>query len=429
MNNRYKEITNWLFNQVPMFQNVGAGVYKPGLDTVLRLSEVFGSPHLHLKAIHIAGTNGKGSTASSIAAILTSAGYKTALYTSPHLVDFRERIRIDGAMISEEKVVDFIERFRNLNFKPQPSFFELTTVMAFEHFARDNVDYAVVEVGLGGRLDATNIITPEISVITNISFDHTSLLGNTLAEIATEKAGIIKAGIPVIIGHSNAETRDVFINKAAAESSPIVFASEHKLYSSLERYTDHITYRNTPWGDIESELIGDCQPENANTVFNALSVLVPTLKSEAVAEGFAQVGRLSGLIGRWTTLNRAPLTICDTGHNPGGWQYIAPRLSQIASASRLHIVIGFVNDKDISAILSALPKDARYYFASPSVKRGYSATLLKDDANTYALQGEAYDTVAKAYTAAQMAASPLDTIFIGGSTFVVADLLIHLQNS
>ncbi len=423
MSNSYKTTIDWLFNQIPMFQNVGAGAYKPGLETVTRLSEAFGAPHRRLRAIHIAGTNGKGSSASTIAAVLSSAGYKTALYTSPHLVDFRERIRIDGAMISEEEVVDFIHRFRNLNFEPQPSFFELTTVMAFEYFARNKVDYAVIEVGLGGRLDATNILSPEMSIITNISLDHTSLLGNTPAEIAAEKAGIIKPCVPAVVGRAEGDVREVFARKAAEVGAPITFAAEHLQYSAAEHNADHILYKDTPWGDIRSELSGDCQTENANTVLTALSTLMPQLPSEAVAQGFANVGRLSGLIGRWTTLATSPLTICDTGHNPGGWQYLGPRLGQIAANTRLHVVIGFVNDKDVSAILKMLPQDALYYFATPSVRRGRDSKSLRQLAAEHGLYGQAYPTVGAAFSAAKSAADPADTIFVGGSTFVVADLL------
>ena len=424
----YQQTIDWLFNQIPMFQNVGAGAYKPGLETVTRLSEVFGSPHLKLKAIHIAGTNGKGSTASTIAAVLSSAGYKTALYTSPHLVDFRERMRIDGQMISEEEVVEFIERFRSLNFEPQPSFFELTTVMAFDFFARNNVDYAVIETGLGGRLDATNILTPLLSIITNISPDHTALLGDTLAAIASEKAGIIKPGVPVVIGRAEGDVRKVFAEKARKEGSSIVFASENPAYSSFENHATHIIYRDTPWGSISGELTGDCQSENANAALTALHIFMPELPAEAVQQGFTNVCSLSGLMGRWTTLQTSPLVICDTGHNTGGWDYLAPRLAKIASETDLHMVIGFVSDKDVSSILSKLPAQATYYFATPSVRRGLNSECLRTTAETFGLKGKAYPDVATAYNEAIKSCQPSDTIFIGGSTFVVADLLTYLNN-
>ncbi len=427
MNQAYQQTIDWLFNQIPMFQNVGARAYKPGLDTVLRLSEAFGSPHLKLRAIHIAGTNGKGSTASTIAAVLRSAGYKTALYTSPHLVDFRERMRIDGKMISEDEVVAFIERFRSLNFEPQPSFFELTTVMAFDFFARNNVDYAVIETGLGGRLDATNILTPLLSVITNISPDHTALLGDTPAAIASEKAGIIKSGIPVVIGKAEGEVKEVFAEKARLENAPIIFAAETPAFSSFENKTSHILYKETPWGDICGELTGDCQSENANTALTALHTLLPELPAEAVSRGFAEVCNLSGLMGRWTTLQKSPQVICDTGHNPGGWEYLGPRLSQLAASDKLHIVIGFVNDKDVASILRMLPSDASYYFATPSVRRGRDSKSLKDEAAKFKLNGEAFPTVADAYQAALSSAHPSETIFVGGSTFIVADLLTFLN--
>ena len=419
----YKESIDWLFSQIPTFQNLGAGAYKPGLDTVLRLSHHFGDPHQRLKCIHIAGTNGKGSTASTIAAVLQSAGLKVALYTSPHLIDFRERIRVNGQMISKAEVVDFINRFRALNFDPQPSFFELTTIMAFEHFVRQNVDIAVIEVGLGGRLDATNIIFPILSVITNISLDHTALLGNTPAEIAVEKAGIIKPLTPVIIGEADGDVRTVFENRAAEVSAPITFAQDAPLYRAASRSPFEIIYHQTPWGDIHSELTADCQLLNANTILHALHALPLNITPQAVASGFAHVCQLSGLMGRWSTLSLSPRVICDTGHNPGGWQYLGPQLAQLAAASTLHVVIGFVNDKDVSHIFPFLPTNAIYYLATPSVQRGRPAAELIPIANQYHLNATAFDSVEQAFKAARNAALPSHTIFVGGSTFIVADLL------
>lgn len=427
MNSRYNEVTEWLFNQVPMFQNMGAGAYKPGLERVIALSEAFGNPHKELKTIHIAGTNGKGSTASQIAAVLSAAGFKTGLFTSPHLVDFRERIRVDGEMIPEDAVVDFIDRFRAGYADIEPSFFELTTVMAFEWFRRCGVDVAVIETGLGGRLDSTNIITPLVSVITNISLDHTALLGDTPEAIAFEKAGIIKPGVPVVVGRAEGGVRAVFDSVACVAGAPVVYASDAPLYSSYSSDGDTITYTGTPWGTLISPLAGDCQPENMATVLAALSLLPFTLEPEAVRRGIAEVTSLTGLMGRWTTLSRSPRVICDTGHNPGGWDYLGPRLSTIADSSRLHVVLGFVNDKDIAHILDRLPAGAVYYFATPSVKRGRPSSEVKAAAATFGLHGKAYDSVPEAYVAALAAASTDDTVFVGGSTFIVADLLTSLQ--
>ena len=423
----YTETINWLFSQIPMFQNLGAGAYKPGLDTVHRLSHAFGDPHRRLHCIHVAGTNGKGSTASTIAAVLQSAGMKVALYTSPHLVDFRERIRVNGQMISEAEVVDFINRFRALGFEPQPSFFELTTIMAFEYFVRQNVDIAVIEVGLGGRLDATNIITPMLSVITNISLDHTALLGDTPAAIASEKAGIIKEGVPVVVGEAEGDVREVFTARAAELHTPITFAQDGQMFSSADRSPFEIIYRGTPWGDVPSELTGDCQLLNANTIFHALKALPFEVSAEAVAQGFAHVCQLTGLMGRWTTIARQPRVLCDTGHNPGGWQYLGPQLAAIADESTLHVVIGFVNDKDVSHIFPFLPAQAQYYLAKPSVERGRPAAELLPIAAEYGLKAEAFDTVAHAFKAARQAAAEADTIFVGGSTFIVSDLLSFLK--
>lgn len=424
MTDRYEETTRWMFEQVPMFQNVGAGAYKPGLERTEALSAAFGHPHRKFRTIHVAGTNGKGSTASLLASVLTSAGLKTGLFTSPHLVDFRERIRIDGEMIAKEEVVGFIDRYRSVAGDMEPSFFELTTVMAFDHFARHGVDIAVIETGLGGRLDSTNIITPLVSVITNISADHTALLGDTMAQIAGEKAGIIKEGVPAVIGR--ADDRDVhavFEAKAAAMHAPLTFADEHLAFSRAERGDDRIVYRDTPWGDIESPLTGDCQPENANTVFHVLGLLDGMADAGAVAAGFRDVERLSGLQGRWMTFSRSPLTVCDTGHNPGGWSYLGPRLRKMAERATLDIVIGFVNDKDIDHILNELPQSARYYFTRPSVRRGRPAEEVAAAAAAFGLQGAIYGNVAEAYEAAREAAGADGQIFVGGSTFIVADLL------
>lgn len=429
MISRYNEVTEWLFNQVPMFQNMGAGAYKPGLERVLALSEAFGNPHKEIKTIHIAGTNGKGSTASQIAAVLSSAGLRTGLFTSPHLVDFRERIRVNGEMIPQQAVVDFIDRYREKYTDLEPSFFELTTVMAFEWFKRCGVDVAVIETGLGGRLDSTNIITPLVSVITNISLDHTALLGDTPEAIAGEKAGIIKPGVPVVIGRAEGSVRDVFDRAARAADAPVIYTSDSPLYASYSTDGDSIIYSGTPWGTLVSPLAGDCQPENMATVLATLSLLPFDLAPDTVRRGIADVTSLTGLMGRWTILSCSPRVICDTGHNPGGWDYLGPRLSNIAASSRLHVVLGFVNDKDIAHILDRLPSGAIYYFATPSVKRGRPASEVKEIAEAFHLHGTAYGSVPEAYAAALAAASETDTVFVGGSTFVVADLLTSLNSN
>lgn len=415
----YEETTEYLFNSAPLFQQQGAGAYKEGLQTTLLLDEHFGHPHRQFRTIHIAGTNGKGSCSHTIAAVLQSAGYRVGLYTSPHLIDFRERIRVNGTMIPKEKVVRFVEDERSF-FEPlHPSFFELATALAFKHFADEGVDVAVVEVGLGGRLDCTNIVRPEISIITNISFDHIGFLGDTLAKIASEKAGIIKPGVPVIIGETHSETSPVFRAKAVETGAPIIFADEPDA-----AMTDEIV---TSFGAIESSLKGACQEKNTRTILAALRVLqnLGTLPFDAAAvrQGFAQVCELTGLRGRWETLATTPLVICDTGHNVGGWQYIVPQLKEVARGRQLRMVFGMVNDKDISTVLSMLPKDAEYYFCQASVKRALAADAIAVQAAAYGLRGYSCGSVSEAYLRAMHEADTDDVIFVGGSSFVVADLL------
>ncbi len=424
----YDEAINFLYTQIPMFQREGASAYKPGLNTAHQLDEAFGKPHTHYPTIHIAGTNGKGSTAHTIAAVMQSAGYKVGLYTSPHLVDFRERIRVNGSLIPKENVCDFVERFQKMNLNCHPSFFELTMIMAFEHFSQEKVDVAVIEVGLGGRLDSTNIIHPILSIITNISFDHTAFLGNTLPEIAAEKAGIIKTGIPVIIGEAEGTVKDVFIAKAQQERSPIYFVEETNPYFSVSTDENgHFIYNGTIFGDITGELSGECQLKNSATILTALDRLRKNgwkIPSEAVKEGFAHVGLLTGLAGRWMTINERPLVICDTGHNIGGWKYISHQLSTLHGEK--HMVIGFVNDKDISHILELMPKDAHYYFTRADIPRALPAEDLAQIASTKGLQGIVVPTVIEAYKKALDNVAEGDMIFVGGSTFVVADLLSQL---
>lgn len=402
-----------------MFSVIGPGAYKPGLDTARTLDTAFGHPHERFKSIHVGGTNGKGSVSHSLASVLMAAGYKVGLYTSPHLVDFRERIRVNGEMISEQAVVDFVRRYRAPGLDCQPSFFELTTIMAFDYFASQGVDYSVVEVGLGGRLDTTNIITPILSIITNISLDHVALLGDTPAAIAREKAGIIKPGVPVVIGESDGDVKEVFRQKAEAEGSPIVFADEHPLAWCEEDMRMVYQWRGI---EVACDLIGSCQPKNAATVLAALGFL-PFVPKEAIIEGMANVQARTGLMGRWMRMADHPETVCDTGHNSGAWQYLAPRLAAIAERRTARIVLGFANDKDVDAIFSMLPKGAVYYFAAPDVKRARSAESLLALGDANGLDGRAFGSVKEACETARKESAPDDFVFVGGSNFVVAEAL------
>lgn len=432
----YEETIQYLFNSAPLFQHVGGAAYKEGLSTTHILDAHFNHPHNQYKTIHIAGTNGKGSCAHTIAAILQHTGLKVGLYTSPHLVDFRERIRINGEMMPQQYVIDFVEKERSF-FEPlHPSFFELTTALAFKYFAEQHVDVAVIEVGLGGRLDCTNIISPILSVITNISFDHTQFLGNTLAQIASEKAGIIKHKVPVIIGECNAETRSVFEHKAHEVEAPILFAEDNKEVLSSE-FSDlyghklrHYTTRS--FGDIYGELTGECQIKNANTILCTLHSLskIFSVTHEDITYAFEHVCEMTGLRGRWQILQEHPTIICDTGHNTGGWQYLAHQLAQIAtSGNKLHIVFGMASDKDIEKVMSTLPHEACYYWTKASVKRATSEQTIANIATKYDLHGKTYSNVAEAYEAAVNNASTNDYIYVGGSSFIVADLLRYKQTA
>lgn len=402
----YEETIEYLYSSAPLFQNVGSDAYKEGLANTLALDEYFGHPHKAYKTIHVAGTNGKGSTSHSLASVLQCAGYKVGLFTSPHLVDFRERIRVNGNMIDKEYVVDFVERHKSF-FEPlRPSFFELTTAMAFRYFADEGVDVAVIEVGLGGRLDCTNIITPVLSIITNISFDHVQLLGNTIEKIAGEKAGIIKSGIPVVIGESTEKTLPVFRKKAEEVDTELFLAEEKEC------------------GNIEFELSGDYQQKNLKTILTALDILKSTfnIKQNDIEEGLGSVCERTGLMGRWQTLRNSPKTVCDVGHNTGGFEYIVKQLAR-QSYKTLRIVIGMVNDKDIDGVLSLLPKNAVYYFTKANIARALQPETLAEKADVHALKGKCFPTVREAYNAAMEDAQEDDFVFIGGSCFVVADLL------
>ena len=404
----YQETCEYLFCQMPMFERQGASGYKEGLANTMALDEHFGHPHRAYKTIHVAGTNGKGSCSHSIAAILQTAGYKVGLYTSPHLVDFSERIRIDGKPIEEQYVIDFVEQER-VFFEPlHPSFFEVTTALAFKYFKDRQVDIAVIEVGLGGRLDCTNIISPIMSVITNISLDHTQFLGDTLEKIAREKAGIIKKGTRTIIGEANKDTRPVFEEKAREMNAPIMFAEDNP-------HADAAT--------LMSDLRGDYQQRNANTILTAIDNLPEmSIKAEHIKEGLANVCRLTGLKGRWQTLCEKPLTICDTGHNVAGWSFLSRQIEK-QECNEKHIVFGMVDDKDIDSVISLLPRKATYYFTKADTHRAIAPETLLRKGKSAELTGEAYLSVKQAYKAAVANAREDDFIFIGGSNYVVADLL------
>lgn len=426
----YQQTLEYLYRQLPMFSRVGAAAYKPGLQTSEKLDEFFGHPHRRFKSIHVAGTNGKGSCSHSIAAMLQAQGYKTGLYTSPHLVDFRERIRVNGEMIPKESVVDFMAGFLKSGYEGKPSFFELTMMMAFDYFAQSEVDYAVIEVGMGGRLDSTNIITPEACVITNISKDHTQFLGDTLPKIAAEKAGIIKAGIPVTIGEAQGEVKDVFLHKSQETGAPITFAEEHPLLTDWSANPDgswHCTSSNI--GEFDFPLGGLYQIKNINTVLLALDMLRKSgikISDESAVKGLQQVDTLTGLRGRWTILTDNPLTICDTGHNEAGITSNMLKLKEIMkshTAGRLRMVIGFVADKDIHTILRLLPADAVYYITNADIPRALPAGNLREECLKAGFDGRVVCPVSEAYKASLADAGSDDVIYIGGSTFVVADLL------
>jgi dihydrofolate synthase/folylpolyglutamate synthase len=402
----YQETTTWLFKQLPMFQTQGASAYKKDLTNTLLLVEHLQHPETKFKSIHVAGTNGKGSTSSMLASILQEAGYKVGLYTSPHLKDFRERIRINGEMISEEFVVDFVALNKSFFEVNQLSFFEMTVGLAFDYFAKEQVDVAVIEVGMGGRLDSTNVIMPLVSVITNIGFDHTQFLGDTLPKIAAEKAGIIKSNIPVVIGEYSEETKPVFIDKAKLEIAPIYFAQDN------------------PEVTFECALLGDYQVHNKKTVLQTIELLQSQFKLEEshIKLGFKNVVKNTGLLGRWQILNHKPFAVCDTAHNSHGLKIVLNQI-QKHQFETLHIVLGVVNDKDLDSVLPLFPKNAYYYFCKPNVPRGLNPVILKEKAIDFGLVGKVFDSVSEAYEAASDLSMDCDFIYIGGSTFVVAEIV------
>ncbi len=419
----YEETLDYLYKALPMFQRIGAAAYKADLSNTIALCNALDNPQHKFKSIHVAGTNGKGSTSHMLAAILQRAGYKTGLYTSPHLKEFTERIKINGVDVSKDFVVDFVNKIQSTVEKIQPSFFELTVAMAFEYFAYAKVDVAVIEVGLGGRLDSTNVITPELSVITNISFDHKDLLGDTLEKIAAEKAGIIKPGVPVVVSQRQHEVEKVFIDTAARHGAAIEFASDHV---TLDRHGNalKVFIDGKAEIDVVPELKGNYQRWNIPGVIASTRILRKVgfkITDDAVRDGIARAATITGLKGRWQTIRTSPLTICDTGHNEAG---IAEILQQIQDTphKHLHFVLGMVKDKDISSILKMLPKDATYYFCQARIPRAMDATTLNDLAGREGLRGQIIGDVNDAVQAATDAAHAGDIVFIGGSTFVVAEV-------
>lgn len=421
----YNETVEYLFNSTPVFEKIGSAAYKEGLYNTNALDEHFNHPHRQFKTIHVAGTNGKGSCSHTIAAMLQAEGLRVGLFTSPHLVDFRERIRINGECISEQYVVDFVEKERSF-FEPlHPSFFELTTAMAFKYFADMKVDIAVIEVGLGGRLDCTNIIKPVLSMITNISLDHTQFLGDTLAKIAGEKAGIIKPGVTVVIGEANGETRPVFEAKAREVGAPIVFAEDSCGLLSAEHLDNGgILYATKRHGSVKGELSGDYQVKNANTILAVADILLHNniLSEGSIAKGFGHVCESTGLMGRWQVLQTEPLVVCDTGHNTGGWQYLSRQI-KAQRCRQLRMVFGMVDDKDINSVMEMLPKDATYYFTNATTHRAIPAQKVRQTGEEHGLKGSCYNSVNEAYEAALKDAANDDFVFVGGSSYVVADLL------
>lgn len=428
----YQQTVEYLFNATPVFEKVGASAYKEGLFNSEELDHHFHHPHRHFKTIHIAGTNGKGSCSHTIASILQTDGYKVGLYTSPHLVDFRERIRVNGEPISEDYVVRFVEEERSF-FEPlHPSFFELTTAMAFKYFADMEVDIAVIEVGLGGRLDCTNIITPILSVITNISFDHTQFLGNTLAKIAGEKAGIIKPNVPVVIGENHPETRPVFTQKAEQLSSPITFAEDTPEVTKAQTESDGtMSFLSSHYGHVHYGLGGYYQAKNANTVLHAVTCLLQDgviRHADSIPQGFADVCPNTHIMGRWQICQRSPLVVCDTGHNVGGWQYLSRQIAGVP-CRQLRMVFGMVDDKDIQTVMTLLPKNATYYFTKATTHRAIPETKVIEYGAEHGLKGKTYGSVTEAYRAALDDAQPDDFVFVGGSSYIVADFLESIKIS
>ncbi|MDZ7738601.1 MAG: folylpolyglutamate synthase/dihydrofolate synthase family protein [Bacteroidales bacterium] len=428
---KYSDVLDFLYSSLPMYQRIGKAAYKADLSTSVSLDDYFGNPHRSFRTIHVAGTNGKGSVSHMLASVLQAAGYRTGLYTSPHLLDFRERIRVNGKMIGKDDVIDFVVDNMDMIRKLETSFFEMTVAMAFLYFKQQQVDIAVIETGMGGRLDSTNIIKPEISVITNIGLDHMQYLGNTIPEIAEEKAGIIKDKVPVVIGESDTEAAPVFIRKANEHDSDIFFADKVFSLELLKGENDVAgqlfnAYRDKKlfMQELYTDMTGNYQKMNIITVLQVAELLIAgnTLDKDSLRRGLRNVKQDTGLSGRWMIIRQSPLVICDPAHNYPGLKIVIEQLMELKK-SKLHIVLGMVNDKDIDTILGLFPADAEYYFTRASIPRAMDQDLLKSRAARCSLSGDSYASVPTAYDAALQEAGQHDVIFIGGSTFVVADLL------
>lgn len=426
----WQRTLDYLYNQRPAFERQGADGYKPGLDTSIALDKMYNEPHKHYRVIHIAGTNGKGSTAHMLASCLQSCGYRVGLFTSPHFVDFRERIRVNGKKISRNYVMQWVTDYQKRE-KPEgfnPSFFELVSTMAFDYFAWRNVNVAVIETGLGGRLDSTNIVTPDISVITNVGLEHQQFLGNTIEEITREKAGIIKYGKPVVVGQANETVRNVILKEAKRMYADVMFAQDKPEVTSATRVDNVLRLTTNSFGTIDCELTGDYQSENANTVLVALNLLKRLkyrIKTDAVQKGFTCITECTGLMGRWMKLGEKPTIICDSAHNPPGMETVLKQLKREHYA-KLHMVIGFMADKDVQSMLKLLPDNATYYFTQAQTSRAMTAEDLKALAGKVALKGEVYSHVNDALQAAINAAKPKDLIYVGGSMYVLAELFAAL---
>ncbi len=430
----YQQTLDYLFARLPMFQRVGAAAYKANLDNTNKIVELLGKPHQKLKCVHVAGTNGKGSSSHMIASVLQQAGYKTGLYTSPHLIDFRERIKINGKMISKNYIVDFVEKYKEEFEKIEPSFFEWTVGLAFDYFAKEEVDVAVIEVGLGGRLDSTNVITPKVSLITNISYDHMNLLGDTLEKIAAEKAGIIKARVPVVVSQYQSESGPLFNTVAKELKTAVQFADknykviDHTLKDGYLNTTILNKVKNTSI-NLDLDLTGTYQLKNVLGVLNTLDVIEKSgfiIEENDIKKGLKQVVKNTGLEGRWQTISQKPLMIADTGHNEDGIKNVIANLKSI-EYSHLHFVFGTVNDKDVSKILELLPKEATYYFTKANIPRALDENELFEKAQKLKLKGKTFSNVKSAIEAAKKAVKKNDLILIGGSTFVVGDALADIN--
>ena len=426
----YQETLDWMFNKLPMYQRIGAAAYKADLNNTIQLLDLLDNPQRNFKSVHVAGTNGKGSVSHMLASVFQEAGYKTGLYTSPHLRDFRERIRINGEMIPEDNVVQFIDTYKAKFEQMELSFFEMTVGMAFDYFSKEKVDIAIVEVGMGGRLDSTNLITPELSIITNIDFDHTKFLGDTRAKIAYEKAGIIKPNIPVVIGETHPETEQVFIDKAKECNSPICFADQvfdcDKIHIESNIVQKYDVWKNSElyMEALEIQLLGNYQQKNLTTVMCALDLLRDkfNLSDDDLRDGIAKVIRNTHLMGRWQVLCNDPLVIADTGHNVAGIKEVVMQLAEM-NYEKLHFVISMVNDKDIDSVLQLLPHNAEYYFCKADIPRGLDANILAEKAFDMGLRGQVFESVNHAYRSAVNNAHFGDVVFVGGSNFTVAEVV------